>query len=139
MIIAIDPGKTVGYAVADNKGNPLQVGQVESYQICDVLDVLKPSQVVIESFRLYPHKARAQTWSSLQAPKVIGAIEHWCLQNKIPVSFQNATDRNLVSDDMLRKYNFWSLTKGMRHARDAARHLVLWLIKTSTGGEAQCL
>ena len=130
MIIAIDPGQTVGYAVADSKGNPLQVGQVDAYQICDVLDILKPKQIVVEAFRLYPHKEKAQTWSTLVAPRVIGAIEYWCSKNNVAIAYQGAGERNLVSDDMLRKYGFWQLTKGMHHARDAAKHLVLWIIKS---------
>lgn len=137
MIIAIDPGETVGFAIADNEKSPLLVGQVNMYEIYDILETYKPKHVIVESFRPYPHTAKSLIWNSLPAPKVIGVIELWCLRNNVPLTEQSASSRKLVSNELLRKYGFWKLTKNMPHARDAARHLVLYLIRIVKEG-AEC-
>jgi hypothetical protein len=80
-----------------------------------------------EDYRVYGHKADQHRWAGLHTPKLIGAIEvlasihGWPLARK-----QMAIEAKTFCDD--NKLKMWGVYHpGMKHARDALRHLIYYL------------
>lgn len=128
LYVGIDPGGTTGWVVAESVGNPVSCGQTKSVtELIDLLNTVKPAVVVIEDFRVYGHKAKSLTNNDLPAPRVIGAVEAWCDANSVTLVKQPAAHRKVVSSNLLDLLGFLKMTRGMPHARDAAKHLVRYL------------
>lgn len=73
-IAAIDPGDVhvgVCYWV---DGAPLDMFETTPDQICNRLELFRPHTIVLESFHLRPEKAKAQTYSKMSTPELIGKI-----------------------------------------------------------------
>jgi hypothetical protein len=100
------------------------------------LIVLKqPNIVVCESFRLFSHKQKAQTWSQMETPQLIGYLRMMCWKRNIKIVFQSPSDKVRVSDPILVKMGVFEM-KGKNHycmrkptnlhMRDAIRHGVFF-------------
>lgn len=157
MILAIDPsgnfeeGKgTTGYIVLDpSKGireqgtlrakdydTNIEYWAAHSTLIYEVLMSYKNCVVVIEDFILYPHKAKAQSYSKLETCRLLGAIQVFCFSKGIPLEFQRAvdvktkwSDEKLIKKKLLRNKNKRNYIKCCGawtsvpvHVRDAYRH-----------------
>lgn len=133
-IIAFDPGKTTGWifvAVRDGSCVP-EVVTGEFAELSDavsLLDALKPNEVVVEEFKIYPWKAVNMSWSSVPSAEVIGVIKLWCSDNCVKLVFQPPSLRTSAPRPWLKGSPLWSATKGKPHARDAARHMLVYLFQ----------
>ena len=88
-ILGIDPGRTTGYVDIDLHENGeyrvADVAEIAWENRFDLLDFIGaswpdgqphlPDIIVVESFRLYPHKAKSQIGNDFPSSQVIGIIE----------------------------------------------------------------
>lgn len=96
-----------------------------------LIEKTMPDYCVIESYRLFGHKAKEQTGSSLETPQLIGYMEMVCYEFDIPVILQDPSTKTRHKDDILVKMGIVE-KKGIRyfykgkltnlHQRDALRH-----------------
>lgn len=122
-IAAIDPGKSIGFAFFT--GDDLELSGVYQNEhdalesLFHFLKIHDPKEIVIESFRLYPWKAKLQFWSDFETPEVIGIIKHWAWLNKYPVILQPASCKKPFPDERLKQMGYY---RPNDHTRDAVRH-----------------
>jgi len=129
-VLAFDPGETTGWAFFEDAALGPTTGTLELWGgpqgIYDLIDKYTPDFIVVENFRLFPHRQREQVGSTFPTVKVIGVIEYIAEGWSIPVVFQEPGDRKQVK-------GWWStdfLPKGMRitpHERSALQHAILFL------------
>lgn len=123
-IAAIDPGEHIGFAFFDDKYSTQLTGTVQGEDealdvLFDLIKSFRPDTLVVEAFRLYPHKALQQSWSTMRTPEIIGVIKYWARQNDYPVVLQPASCKQAFPDERLRKMGLYVPNV---HARDAIRH-----------------
>lgn len=144
LVIAFDPGEHTGYAVLEyGTGGSLdqftgfhlvEAGQIPWRERCASVkallnrDPLQVGVVLLEQFRLYPHKAQAQIGSIFPSARVIGVIEAYAFEAGLSekVDFQMASEMQRVA---IRPEHQTRLTS--EHMRDAYKHGRLWLVKQS--------
>jgi len=126
MILAIDPGKTTGYAY--QHGEAHGSGQlVLQDALWGLLDALAPTVIVCERF-----DHRMVMGADLEAVEVIGILKEWSRQNRVEVHFQTQEQaKHFFTNARLKERGMDR--PGLPHARDAARHLLYWL--TFGGGK----
>lgn len=136
LLFSLDPGETVGYSVF--KGPDLLVADQKRLskpsQIDEILTSLSslfgvPDVLVVEAYRIYPNKAKQHVGDALFTPRVIGAIELWAALQRpqVRVVFQMASQaKGFATDRRLRQLKLYQ--KGVRHANDAIRHAVYFLL-----------
>lgn len=136
-----DEGKgTTGYCISvDGMGHTLHNISAEDFNSREaywlrhetVITVLKPDVVVIESYRLFGHKAKEQSGSSLETAMLIGYLQMVCYKLSIPVFLQDPSTKSRHSDDVLVKsnviekrgrYYYFKGEKTNLHQRDSLRH-----------------
>jgi|GEM_PF-2703327 hypothetical protein len=133
MIIAIDPGKTTGWFALAISPTSLQALHGQESDIALFLRELHrlwPEKIIVESFRIRPEKARSLSNDDLPAPRVIGAIEQWCAENKVELIFQEPSIKKAILPWLLDGLGWYALTRGQPHARDASRHMAYYIWKT---------
>lgn len=131
-VLALDPGETTGYAfvelasgVSPKEARPTirAYGVIPLWHGADSLvDTCRPDVIVLEAFRLYPHKAKQQYWNPMLTSQVIGAIKYIAEQRDIEVVEQSASfglGHELDTTDFREVRN--------RHARAALRHALSYL------------
>lgn len=123
-LFSLDPGKTNGFAFF--KGEDLRLAgwflnEHETIEdiIANEVVPFSPDEIVMESFRLYPWKAKNQFWSDFVTTEVIGIIKHFAWKNDIPVVMQPASNKQPFPDERLKKMGVYVPNN---HARDAIRH-----------------
>lgn len=94
-----------------------------------------PDVVVCESYRLFEHKAKQQSWSELETPQLIGFLRIHCWYRSIKFVFQDPNDKIRVADEQLVKMGVLE-KKGNKyyclgrptviHERDAIRHGIFY-------------
>lgn len=86
------------------------------------------TDIVIEDFIL---QKRTMTRDLLSPVRITAAFQVLLCQEGFggKVHLQSASDKSVIKDDLLRSLGVY--TKGQQHARDASRHLVLWLRKNA--------
>jgi len=85
--------------------------------------------VVLEDFILRERTSDR----SLLSPVRLNAMLTQTITSERPelsVVLQSPSDKSVIRDDQLKRWGLWSV--GQQHARDATRHLVLWLRKNSS-------
>jgi hypothetical protein len=95
-----------------------------------------PDVVLCESYKLFGHKAKSQSWSALETPALIGYLRMACWTSGIKFEMQNPSDKVRVADDQLVKLGFFE-KRGSKyycqgrltnlHIRDSIRHGVFFL------------
>lgn len=82
MYVSFDPGATTGYVKWDDNGEPTKMDQLDFDGLMDLMRQLEiehetdPIKAVIyEHFKLFKHKAVAQTGSDMPAAQAIGIIK----------------------------------------------------------------
>jgi hypothetical protein len=149
-IIALDPGETTGYAIADWDGESEQAelaicgqvtGLVEFGRWLDIalmhgcyrLSSGETETVVIyETFRLYPHKAQALIANEMIASQVIGVIKFLCAEHPMiddPVKQSASQAKGLLAHDW-EQYLVSSYLARTDHQRDACVHVVYYMLST---------
>lgn len=132
-LVSLDPGETTGVAVWE-KGKLTHQFQVKTWPMVEcvrslrhIIDVHKPKRVVFESYQVYDWKTEDHSWSQIPTVQVIGSIQTLLILNDIPYFTQTAqVAKQFVTDEKLEQWGFWF--KGIRHARDAIRHGVYFLL-----------
>lgn len=88
--LAIDPGKTPGYACFDKKGTPIDFGEKPSEDaLLDWLesDEVNPDEIIVERYRNRPGM---NEWSTGEnTTQQIGAIKRVARKKRIPVIEQD--------------------------------------------------
>lgn len=154
ITLALDPsgnfGKkegdgTTGWAVFEN-GNLKDFGHVkaedfksqEAYwnEVANVLNTCIVHEIVCESYKLFGHKAKQQSGSSLDTPQLIGYLRMVAWDDHVPFIFQDPKDKVRVTDEILVHMGVLEQTAGGRykalgrqtiiHERDAIRHGVFY-------------
>jgi len=129
-VVAVDPGETTGWCAVRLPDFEVAAGQVRDVDaLIRVLEAHKPEVVVVEDFRLRPERAKSLSQQQLHASEVIGTVAAWCGRNWVELERQPASMRTVVTRELLGRLGLWSLTRNMPHARDAAKHLVVWLLR----------
>lgn len=123
-IVALDPGKTTGAALATLRNDDYEIEtvcQVEPDFIWRTLTNYKPEVIVMERFIGYP-----KIKMDFSPVEVIGIVKEWCRQNDVTLVEQTpAQAKHYFTDARLKERNVY--VKGMPHGCDAIRHLLYWL------------
>lgn len=159
-VLALDPSGnfgekegngTTGFAIFEN-GNLTDFGHIAAedynrqefyfYNVGDLFLTFKPDEVVCESYKLFGHKAKQQSGSSLDTPQLIGYLRMCAWSLEIPIIFQDPKDKVRVTDPILVHMGVLEQSAGGRfkalgrqtiiHERDAIRHGVYYHRYTAT-------
>lgn len=138
-VLALDPGETTGACVFhgpklhDSCQLPTGLMPTAAITVRTYIqgnhhrDFGPIDAVVMESYRVYSWKSKDHSWAGLHTPRLIGAIELICFDLGIPLYQQSAQQgKGFVTDDKLQDWGLWQ--EGQRHARDAIRHAVYYLL-----------
>jgi hypothetical protein len=134
-LLALDPGETTGYVhlnIGPDGINLKSFGQISCAplhvgidKLEKLIDDVNPKHVVYEDYRVYTFKSASHSNSELHTPKLIGAIE--MMVRKRSHSKEMAQQAKMfVTDQKLEEWGYW--WKGKRHARDAMRHALYFLM-----------
>jgi hypothetical protein len=98
----------------------------------DLIEKLKPNELVVENFKLYADKAIQQIGSSMETSKLIGVIEMFCAEHNIPITLQSASEvKKRWRDEILEHCKiiyhknsryYWNNMILSDHIRDSIRH-----------------
>lgn len=130
-LLSLDPGETTGWACFTN-GRYASSGQLDTVtnpmrELRTLFNNIQPDAVVMEDYVVYAHKVQQHTNNKLITPRVIGMLEGICEEASLPLTKQLAAQaKGFVTDQKLRQWQLWQV--GERHARDAIRHAVYYLI-----------
>jgi hypothetical protein len=140
IIIAVDPGLTVGWAVLHLSGDFWQptgvaAGQsnADDWEDWCVVNLTADCLLVVEKFTITSRTAKMS--QQPRAMEVIGVMRF--LARRAEAQFEMQTPsaaKSFASDAQLRKIGLWK--PGQDHARDAIRHLLL-AVATHGSGQAR--
>lgn len=137
-IVSLDPGETTGLAVWDPSSSQILLTQLDTkdigrgfdsvaavinYLVCD-----RPSlaHVRYEDYRVYGHMTEQHAFNNLHTAQMIGAILVSCHLAQVPHSTCLAMHAKSFWDDTkLKLCGLYS--PGLKHARDAQRHLLRYM------------
>ena len=130
LILAIDPGGTTGYVVAETDGLDYDIkisGQFPNWQSLEaLLTYWLPDAIIYEAFHLSPQIAKFRTRSIMPAVEVIGVIKY--------LAWMHVTTRLIAqppsSKELITLPRYVAGISGP-HARDALRHLIAYLRRTN--------
>lgn len=127
--LAIDPGDTSGWAEFNELGDLAGYGQVREHEFNDFLNEHVHSgltAIIVEDYKLYAHKAKAQSWSRMSTSKKIGKIEILADLKGVKVILQPANNKSIG-------YMWGGIeppsNHSISHQYDAYAHGVFWLQK----------
>lgn len=143
IILAVDPGKMSGICTFKySKGEPPVLAQSGEYEMSEyhrpIIEAIELSrleevdlEVVCERFTI-----NAQTVKNSQAPyslEQIGILKHVVMVNGFDhekIKFQSPSDaKRMFPNEALKKLGYWH-RGGAGHALDAARHGLLYCVKS---------
>ena len=137
-IFAYDPGQTTGYCqtVVQDDGFSFEVKECREIAWDEALPIIgnlftwvrKESIVVVESFHLFPHKAKSQIGSGFPSVRIIGVIETYAYMMGIPpkdIKYQAPSDISRV--EVLPEHV--KMVAGSPHKIDAYKHARLYFLK----------
>jgi len=136
--VAFDPGGSTGFceAIATLSDRTFQVVKSctidwsDRFKVGDLLqgtdEAPLPDAVIVESFRLYQHRAKEQIGSDFPSSQVIGMIEMiaWQIGILDKVVYQPAS--NISRVQVLPEHK--PSVAASEHARDAYRHLRYYIL-----------
>lgn len=132
-LLAIDPGETTGVAVWHAEESNIYLFQLstptieQGYKLVeDIIDIVRPSHLRCEDYRVYGHMTEQHSFAHLHTAQFIGSIKTIADQKGIPLSVCLAMHaKTFWTDDKLKLCGLYN--KGLKHARDAERHLLRYL------------
>ena len=139
-LVAIDPGgEHVGWCEALWDGKEMQVGYVEELtpdQATERAELVFPhtDTVIIESFRLYPDKAKMLVGSEMETSQLIGALKYLSRHHRCGLVMQPASIK-VPTESLMRHRGIRHLavtTKKGGHAKDAETHLMHHALRNLT-------
>lgn len=87
--LAVDPGNSTGWAAFTKNGDIITFDTAKGREaVYQVLASQAPELLICEDYRLFPWKAKEQSWSSLETVRIIGAIEYYAWLNKVEIVLQ---------------------------------------------------
>lgn len=128
--VALDPGETTGVCFWDptkrrftlEQWDTKDLGQAYDH-LCMAVDILGLRSIRYEDYKVYEHKAKDHVNNSLHTAQLIGAIRIAAHVNGLPVDCKMAAAaKTFWTDTKLEMTGTY--TKGMRHGRDAMRHML---------------
>jgi len=126
-IIALDPGRTVGWATfkKPNARDGYKSGQIKWDATWSLLDsaLIETHDIhlVVESF-----KHRQLPKIDYTPVEVIGVVKEWARQNDVNITWQTPSQAKFFwTDERLKDYTLYR--PGKPHANDAMRHLLYYL------------
>lgn len=141
VILAIDPGETTGCASCTAEGLLFS-----DLKVADIVDLLKLEQFVgwamvgypncvcvVESFNLFPHKARAQIGSNFPSAEVIGVMKYFAQRWDRRLVFQTPAQKEVIKDSMLKDCFHLEVLPTSPHIKDAMRHILFFTLKDYYG------
>ena len=130
LILALDPGETTGYVIAEADGLDYDIkisGQFPNWQMLEAwITNWSPDAIVFEAFYLSPQIAKYKTRSTLPTVETIGVLKYLAQKYSVrQLVAQPPSAKELVS---LPRY-----IAGVSgpHARDALKHLIAYLRRTN--------
>jgi hypothetical protein len=129
-----DPGETTGYARWDPTIQAFILSQLPTPDIITGFKAISGqltspqsnSVAVVEDYKVYGWKADDHKWAGLHTPQLIGATKVAIWKAQMPIHFQMAQEAKAwATDEKLQSWDLYS--RGMRHARDASRHIITYL------------
>lgn len=145
-LLCLDPGETTGWCLFE-QGKLTKWGQIETVLangqlnwpiLTELFFDTVPTHVVCENYRVYSHKLDRHSFSEVPTLRIIGGIDYLCMMwvdddmkpARIPIAYQMAVQaKGFATDDRLKDWDFWQ--PNMKHARDAIRHGIYYLIITN--------
>ena len=143
IILAIDPGQTIGIAQATVQRNERKKLKFEHFSTIQVGKDLReldrfnllvsshkefleePLHVAIESFTLYAHKRKSLTGSDLPTVQVIGVMKYILNTHNIIPTFQSASiAKRMFPDKEILRLGY-SMPRN-KHCKDAMRHAITY-------------
>lgn len=133
MVLGIDPGYTTGTCLLGLHGNgEIEVLEAHKYEWSKRFEIIPLVErltatgtrvtIVVESFRLYPHKAQQLVGDDFPSVRVIGMVEAACwMHNFAQIHFQTASQIRRVQV-------LHDLPIRSEHIRDAYRHARLFIV-----------
>lgn len=128
MILAVDPGITIGWAIFEDDGEIHTFGQIHKDEFPTWLAEQEHSfhTIVVEDYVLYRKKAVKQSGSNMPASLVIGQLEMFAAQQGAKLIKQQA--------DILPQAQKISGIKmpsdhSISHQFSAINHGIFWLVK----------
>ena len=124
--LALDPGKTTGWAAFDKAGNGIDYGQVDREELYGMLVEKRPKLLIVEDFEFFPWKSKDMPFDTLIAVRIIGAIDFYAWDAGVQVVLQKPNVKTIG-------YMWAGITKPKNHAishgPDAYVHGVYYLQK----------
>ena len=136
-LLAIDPGETTGIAIWEPVERRILLGQLITKDVgigFDGVHVLasQVSHVRYEDYRVYGHMTEQHAFQNLHTAQMIGAIKVACHLAQVQHSTCLAMHAKAFwTDSKLKMCNLYS--PGMKHARDAERHLLRYMCEVRNG------
>ena len=133
VLLAIDPGETTGVAVWEPGARLIYLFQLGTSTIekgfpliQELIDIAQPSHLRCEDYRVYGHMTEQHSFASLHTAQFIGSIRTVAAQKGVPLSVYLAMHaKTFWTDDKLKMCHLYN--KGLKHARDAERHLLRYM------------
>lgn len=147
-VLSLDPGETTGWSVfyvydrmltTEDKGGTTGIDLVDCGQVTTpdiesatreyqhLIVQFRPDHIVAEDYRVYGWKVNEHSFSEVITARLVGNIETLCTLRGIPFHKQMAQiAKQFCTDDKLKVWDLW--IKGKRHARDAIRHAIYWIL-----------
>lgn len=138
VIVALDPGGTTGWAmlaISDRGRTYWDLGQLgpdehhlELYNMIDRMYARAQDDNFIIVCERFEYRAYSRPGLVLDSREYIGVAKLFAAQKQVPFVLQSAAQgKGLVTDQNIKKLGLWSA--GNRHAMDALRHLLYYVIK----------
>ena len=127
--VAIDPGSVhCGVAIFE-KGACVETVELKPQDLFRMMEHTEVDGVVMEEFRLYPWKAKEQTFSPLGTVETIGVVKYLCRKRGFVYVMQSAQIKTPTAAQLnARGVRFRSVGAGP-HCRDAELHGWYYLLR----------
>ena len=153
-VIALDPGETTGYFVKkyfpiysetykDHSKGDLHVeskikegGTIgrNHLEVFNLLSRIRPDIVILETFNLYPGKAKSLAWNSFYPCEVIGVIKLWVMLQQIQgfevLQVEQAPSVKKYAGGLREDWQYFQHNmlkeKVTEHVKDAYMHIKYW-------------
>lgn len=136
-LLALDPGGTTGWATVEPDRNTVidiwewgQLGPDEHHEaLWILLCTYQPDVLIYERFKYQRRQLDAGVSVVLDSVEYIGVVKIWMAAGRlIPVELvpQEMASKEWWTDDKLKRVNLYKANA--RHANDATRHLLYYLM-----------
>lgn len=132
-LLALDPGETTGVSIWDPLHRSIYIFQlvtpeiVEGYNLVErLLQLTHFDHLRCEDYRVYGHMTEQHSFASLHTAQFIGAIRVAASRAVVPLSVCLAMHaKTFWTDEKLKMCGLYN--KGLKHGRDAQRHLLRYM------------